>query len=120
MFLFCINRRASCLSSLDKRSGEEAWFWTMAIILARRDGAGLAWRPDQALRPCDPEDVIKCLNLLYERRCVALLHARILRVWGERQMAPDASVPGQADEARLWQQAMGRLEWALRGRGIVR
>ncbi len=118
--MFIVSRQADVPLPAPFRSGEEAWFWTMAIILARRDGAGLAWRPDQALRPCDPEDVIKCLNLLYERRCVALLHARILRVWGERQMAPDASVPGQADEARLWQQAMGRLEWALRGRGIVR
>jgi hypothetical protein len=92
----------------------------MATILARRDGAGLAWRPDGSRRPCDPEDVIKCLNSLYERRGVGLLHVRILRVWGERQMAPDAGVPGQAADARLWQQAMGQLEWALRGRGIVR
>ena len=101
-------------------SGEEAWFWTMATITARRDGAGLSWRPDATTRPCDPEDIVKCLNSLYDRRGVALLHARILRVWGERQMAPDANVPDQEDDARLWQQAMGQLEWALRGRGIVR
>ncbi len=101
------------------RSGEEAWFWAMAALLARRDGAGVAWRPDGPLRPCDPDDIIKCLNALYERRGVALLHARVLRVWGERQVTPDAAVPGQADDFQLWQQAMGQLEWALRGRGIV-
>ena len=102
------------------RDGEEAWFWTMETILARRDGAGAAWRPDGPNRPCEPDDVIKCLNSLYERRGVALLHARILRLWGERQTTPDPHIAAQADDARVWQQAMGQLEWALRGRGIVR
>ncbi len=102
------------------QSGEEAWFWTMATILARRDGAGLAWRPDGGPRPCDPEDVIKCLNRLYEQRRLGLHHVRILRVWGERQVAPDSSMPDQAEDTRVWQQAMGQLEWALRGRGVVR
>jgi hypothetical protein len=118
--LFLVSQRAEMPLTAAFRSGEEAWFWTMATVLARRDGAGLAWRPDITRRPCDPEDVIKCLSLLYERRGVALLHARILRAWGERQVAPDGNLPGQEDDARLWQQAMGQLEWALRGRGIVR
>jgi hypothetical protein len=118
--LFLALHRVEIPQAMPFRSGEEAWFWTMATLLARRDGAGLAWRPDTAARPCDPEDVIKCLTLLYERRGVALLHARILRIWGERQVAPDIDLPDQADHARLWQQAMGQLEWALRGRGIVR
>jgi hypothetical protein len=118
--VFLVSRRVEVPQTMPFRSGEEAWFWTMATILARRDGAGLGWRPDATLRPCDPEDILKCLNALYERRGVALLHARILRVWGERQVAPDPELPEQADDARLWQQAMGQLEWALRGRGIVR
>jgi hypothetical protein len=101
------------------RSSEEAWFWAVAALLARRDGASVLWRPDGPARPCDPDDIIKCLNSLYERRGVALLHARVLRIWGERQMAPDAELPGQAGDFQLWQQAMGQLEWALRGRGLV-
>ena len=118
--MYLVAQKAEVPLTTPFRSGEEAWFWTMATLMARRDGAGLAWRPDPTTRPCDPEDVIKCLNTLYERRGVALLHARILRVWGERQVAPDEVIPDQADDARLWQQAMGQLEWALRGRGIVR
>jgi hypothetical protein len=102
------------------RSGEEAWFWTMAALMARRDGAGEAWRPDGPSRPCEPDDVIKCLDTLYRRRGIDLLHARILRLWGERQMAPQNDLPGHASDVRLWQQAMGQLEWALRARGIVR
>ncbi len=101
-------------------TGEEAWFWTMATLMARQDGAGAAWRPDGPTRPCDPDDVIKCLDTLYRRRGIDLVHARILRLWGERQRAPQDDLPSQAADVRLWQQAMGQLEWALRGRGIVR
>ncbi len=34
-------------------SAQEAWFWTVAALLARRDGAGglAAGRPSPALRP---------------------------------------------------------------------
>ena len=102
------------------RGGEEAWFWTMAVLVARRDGAGAAWRPTGPARPCDPEDIVKCLDALYRRRAITLLHARILRLWGERQMPPRADLPAQIGDFRVWQQAMAQLEWALRGRGIVR
>ena len=48
-----------------------------------------------------------------------LQHARIMRIWGERGCAPDARVPGERGDARLWQEAMSRLEWPLRVKGIV-
>ncbi len=102
------------------RSAEEAWLWTMASLLARRDGAGLGWRPEGILRPCDPEDITRCLDILYRERSVDLVHARILRIWGERQMAPRSDRPQQQSDWRLWNQALGQLEWALRARGIVR
>ena len=101
-------------------SGEEAWFWTMAALMARQDGASVAWRPDGPSRSCEPDDIIKCLDTLYQRQQIDLVHARILRLWGERQIAPQDDRRGNASDIRLWQQAMGPLEWALRGRGIVR
>ncbi len=101
------------------RSAEEAWLWTVAALVARRDGAGAAWRPDGPARPCDPEDIVRCLDRLYRARGIELLHARILRIWGERQCAPRPDRPGQLSDARLWRQALGQLGWALRARGIV-
>ena len=101
-------------------SAQEAWFWTVAALLARRDGAGVAWRPDGPARPCDPDDIVRCLDVLYRQRSIELLHARILRIWGERQAAPRADRMGQRSDYRLWHQALGQLEWALRARGIVR
>ena len=102
------------------RSAEDAWLWTMAVLLARRDGAGLAWRPDGPARPCDPEDVIRCLDTLYRQRSIELLHVRILRIWGERQRPPRANRLSQHADWRLWHQTLGQLEWTLRARGVVR
>ncbi len=101
-------------------SAEEAWLWTFAALVARRDGAGVSWRPEGPTRPCDPDDVLKCLDILYRDRSIELLHARILRIWGERQRAPRSDRQQQQSDWRLWYQALGQLEWALRARGIVR
>jgi len=95
---------------------EQAWFWTMAALRARRDGAssGRGLVP----RPCEPDDIIRCLDQLYRRRRIDLAHARILSLWGERQIAPGAGSASSHDAA-LWQEALGRLDWLLRCKGIV-
>ena len=100
-------------------NAEEAWFWTMAALRARRDGARTARNPNAVLRPCEPDDVVKCLDGLYRQRRIDLAHARILRVWGERGTQPNAAWASERTDARLWREAMGRLEWPLRVKGIV-
>ena len=107
------------------RCAEEAWFWTMTALTARREGARFTANPpftaDQGatVRPCEPDDVVKCLDTLYRRRRIDLVHARILRIWGERQMAPSPANPRERCDWRLWREAMDRLEWPLRVKGIV-
>jgi hypothetical protein len=99
------------------RDAEQAWFWTMGALAARRDGTGRGGGGTP--RPCDPDDVVKCLDGLYRQRRIDLLHARILRIWGERQTAPDPTYAGERADAKLWREAMDRLEWPLRVKGIV-
>lgn len=99
------------------RSAAEAWFWTMGALRARRDGSGR--KASGVRRPCDPDDVVVCLDRLYRAEKITLQHARILRVWGERQVPPDASHHAECDEAQIWQEAVARLEWPLRVKGIV-
>lgn len=115
--------RAAVLASLAKAepfaSAEEAWFWTMAALIARRDGARLAAGRGQVLRPCEPDDVVKCLDRLYRQRRIELHHARILRLWGERGTAPNPRFPAERGDARLWREAMERLDFPLRRKGIV-
>lgn len=98
------------------RSAEDAWFWTIGALRARHEGAR---RDGPSMpRPCEPDDVVRCLDGLYRRRRIDLGHARVLRTWGERQMAP-ASCLGRGGECRLWQEAMERLDPILRQKGIV-
>jgi hypothetical protein len=101
------------------RSAEEAWFWTMAALRARREGARYTANQGKVSRPCEPDDVVKCLDTLYRGRRIDLTHARILRVWGERQAAPNPASAVERGEWRLWREAMDRLEWPLRVKGIV-
>ena len=100
-------------------SVEDAWFWTMAALIARRDGARIVSGAGRVQRPCEPDDVVRCLDRLYRQRRIDLQHARILRIWGERQAAPDPRAPRERGDARLWREAMRRLDWPLRAKGIV-
>jgi hypothetical protein len=98
------------------RSAEEAWFWTMAALVARRDGARITAGKGTTVRPCEPDDVVKCLDRLYRQRRITLVHARIMRLWGERGMPP---APQDRADFQLWNEAMDRLEFPLRIKGIV-
>ncbi|MBB5692253.1 hypothetical protein [Muricoccus pecuniae] len=114
---------STTLSSMDKvqpfHSAEEAWFWTMAALVARRDGARIVSGRGLVSRPCEPDDVVKCLDRLYRHRRIDLAHARIMRIWGERGTAPDPTVLRERGDHRLWREAMERLDWPLRMKGIV-
>lgn len=100
-------------------TGEEAWLWTMSALTARREGARYTANKGAVCRPCDPDDVVKCLDGLYRQRRIDLAHARVLRAWGERQMPPSALVAAERHDHRLWTEALERLEWPLRVKGIV-
>ena len=101
------------------RTVEEAWFWTLSALTARRDGTQHGATKGSVKRPCDPDDVVLCLDGLYRSRRIELVHARILRAWGERGMAPDPRYASERADHRYWKEAMDRLEWKLRVKGIV-
>jgi hypothetical protein len=101
------------------KSPEEAWFWTMAALTARREGARYTANQGQIGRPCEPDDVVRCLDALYRRRRIDLSHARILRIWGERRVSPNPAHASERSDWRLWREAMDRMDWQLRLKGIV-
>jgi hypothetical protein len=100
-------------------TAEAAWLWTMAALIARREGARYTANKGLVTRPCDPDDVVRCLDSLYRQRRIDLMHARVLRVWGERQMVPSPNVAAESNDHRLWVEALDRLEWPMRVKGIV-
>jgi hypothetical protein len=100
-------------------SAEQAWLWTMAALIARREGARYTANKGAVMRPCDPDDVVKCLDGLYRQGRINLAHARALRLWGERQMPPSPAVAAERHDHKLWIEALDRLSWPLRVKGIV-
>jgi hypothetical protein len=100
-------------------TAEHAWMWTMSALIARREGARYSAGKGSISRPCEPDDVIRCLDTLYRKRRIDLAHARVLRLWGERQIAPNPAVVAECHDHRLWTEALDRLTWPLRVKGIV-
>ena len=101
------------------RSAKEAWFWTMAALVARREGARFGNRAGKVSRPCEPDDIVRFLDVLYRRRRIDLTHVRILRVSGERRNAPDPNCVAERTDFRLWREALDALQWPLRMKGIL-
>ena len=100
------------------RSAEEAWFWTSRSLTARRKGRRQS--VDGVVhRPCTPDEVLQCLDQLYRAGRIDLIHARVLRYWGERGHAPDRRDGGDRSDYHQWRQALARLEEALRARGFI-
>lgn len=114
-----LGKPVAVISAEPFRCAEEAWFWTAAALTARREGANRGADRGAVPRPCEPDDVLKCLDTLYRRRRIDLVHARILRIWGERQVSPDPAYASEKSDWRLWREAMSALEWSLRVKGIV-
>jgi hypothetical protein len=96
---------------------EQAWFWTIGALAARRDG--VHGGGPRIPRPCEPDDVIRALDLLYRLGAIGLDHARALRRWGERGMAPDPRAPSERADAFLWAEALDRLDEPLRVKGLL-
>ena len=59
------------------------------------------------------------LDGLYRRRRIDLVHARIMRIWGERQATPNPAFANERCDWRLWRESMERLDWPLRVKGII-
>ncbi len=91
----------------------------MSALIARREGARYTANKGAIARPCDPDDVVRCLDTLYRQGRISLVHARVLRIWGERQMPPNPAVPAERQDCRFWAEALERLAWPLRAKGIL-
>jgi hypothetical protein len=92
---------------------EEAWYWCMGEINRRKIGNAI--NSTSVVRPCTPDDIIKCLDRLYRQRRIQLKHARILRIYGEKN-----SVPENREEYLYWKHAIDELGYQMRIRRYVK
>lgn len=99
-------------------SVEAAWFWYIAAAQAMADGArvkaGLS-----VVRPCEPLDIFRVVERLYRAKELAMDHILVLRHYGRRGMAPDITRAKEIRAARLWEEAMNKLEAILAHKKII-
>ena len=98
---------------------EEAWFWFIQAQKAREDGARFSFGQGLVPRPCEPLDILNVLNGLYRKRRLLMEHLRVLRFYGDRQMAPDPRRQREMLAHDLWCEALDRIEPILIRKGIV-
>lgn len=98
---------------------EEAWFWFIQAQQARNDGARISAGASLYPRPCEPMDILKVAERLYRNRRLIMDHFLVLRHYGRRGYAPERSRVKEARAAKLWREAMERIEPMLINKGIV-
>lgn len=101
-------------------NAEEAWFWFIQAQEARNDGARFTAGLSQTQRPCDPGDILTCVERLYRHRRLVMDHLLVLRHYGKRQLPPDPRRTKEVRAFSLWKEALERLEPVLVRKGIVR
>lgn len=100
-------------------SATEGWFWAMACLEARHEGARIVAGLGEAPRPCEPDDLIVQLGRLRRAGRLGTRHLEVLALYGRRGSAPDAGRPAEAHDERLWREALAALLLPLKARGIV-
>lgn len=100
-------------------SAEEAWFWFMRAHEAKLDGARYASNRGNVSRPCEPVDIFRAMDRLHRNRILKLDHFRILRHYGQRQMAPERWRRQEMLAHALWCEAMAAMADAFEAKGII-
>lgn len=101
------------------KNAEEAWFWFIQAQTARNEGAKIVAGAGLAPRPCEPVDIIQCLERLYRSRSVTMDHVMILKHYGQRFMSPDPRIQKEARAYTIWREALDKLEGMLISKKIV-
>jgi len=99
---------------------EEAWLWFILAQEARNEGARFTAGAALMPRPCEPADILKCVDRLYRNRRLVMDHLLVLRHYGKRQLPPDQRRVKEVRAFSLWNEALERLEPVLVRKGIVR
>lgn len=100
-------------------SAEDAWFWFMRAHEARLDGARYASHRGAVSRPCEPVDIFRIMDRLHRTRILKLDHFRVLRHYGQRQMAPERWRRQEMLAHTLWAEAMTAMADAFEAKGII-
>lgn len=100
-------------------TAEEAWFWFVRTEKARVDRARQPrWNWDGE-RPCEPDDIFRCVAALYDRDVLYPLHLDVLGEYGYLDRQPYIDYDEEVVDYVIWVDALDALEPYLREKGIV-
>ncbi|MGE5545589.1 MAG: hypothetical protein ACM33T_01730 [Solirubrobacterales bacterium] len=100
-------------------TAEEAWLWFARCQIARLEGVRFVAGAGEVARPCDPDDIYRAVDALARSGAIGHDHVTVLGRFGLRLAPPDPWAGDGAADAARWQEAMARLEAALKAKGIV-
>lgn len=98
---------------------EQAWLWFSRCQLARVEGVRFTADCGDVARPCDPDDIYRAVARLVAAGQLNDRHVAVLGRFGCRLAPPDPWAGDDPGDARLWAEAMERLDLLLRAKGIV-
>jgi hypothetical protein len=100
-------------------SAEEVWFWYAKNQLIRDVGAKFDFIK-QFERPCSIDDVNNLATALYLAGELKKNHIQIMLKYGEKMHVPSANVEEEAEDAVIWEEAMGIFSFHLRKKGFIK
>jgi hypothetical protein len=107
-------------------NAEQAWLWC-----AKAHAAGLHRAPEPLDRPrsaraaamggapCHPAEVARIVDRLYRQLRLTREHLATLARYGRRALPPNPERRREMRDASLWEEAMERIEPALRSHGLT-
>lgn len=101
-------------------SAEEAWFWFIQCQQAKHEGAKITAGMNARVRPCEPADILLALDAVHRARKIQFDHIKVLKHYGLRLMAPDPTRAREVRAARLWAEALEKLDEVLVAKKIVK
>ncbi len=107
------------MAAVPFRNAEDAWLWFARCQQLRRDGVRFRSSGSRRERPCDPDDIYCAAAGLHRAGRLSRLHLRVLAVYGLHERAPDPRCRDETAAARLWHEALDRLEPVLLAKRIV-
>lgn len=113
------HRQSACLRSLAPfTTTEEAWFWFVRTEKSRLNGARNGEEICE-IRPCDPDDIYRCIAKLYADRILLASHLDVLGAYGFLDRVPFPDFENEVVDWVIWTDAMDVIDPFLRERGIV-
>ena len=101
-------------------TAEEAWFWFIRCERAREEGARRAPKGNAiTVPPCEPADIIRTLQRMYDTDILLPTHAYILGFYGEQERPPDPNIHEEVLDWVLWIDAFDYIEAAFREKGFI-